>query len=94
MGIQPTPAADKADTEITDFLGYVPNDLFPTDTQGQKIRRYRLLHGVTRKQLARQLNIDESTLDRIEADKEKTINRTSKRMREFPKSIDGRINEL
>jgi hypothetical protein len=55
--------------KIIDFLGYVPEDLFPIKTFGQKIKRYRLLHGMTKKQLARQLHIDEATLCRLKMDK-------------------------
>ncbi len=49
------------------FLGYVPEDLFPSDTVGQRIKRYRLLHGMTRKDLAKKLRMDEATLGRLEA---------------------------
>ena len=54
---------------IIDFLGYVPEDLFPSNTLGKKTVRYRLLHGMTRKQLAKRLHIDEATLCQLEADK-------------------------
>ncbi len=49
------------------FLGYVPEDLFPSDTVGQRINRYRLLHGMTRKQLAKKLGMDEEVLRQLEA---------------------------
>ncbi|HUI28917.1 MAG TPA: helix-turn-helix transcriptional regulator [Candidatus Acidoferrales bacterium] len=68
--------------KIIDFLGYVPENLFPTSTTGQKVRRYRLLHGISRKQLAKQLHIDEHTLCRLEMDKGKTS-------REIVKKITG-----
>ena len=56
---------------IINFLGDVPENHFPANTLGQKIKRYRLIHGMTRKELARQLCIDEATLCRFESDKGK-----------------------
>ncbi len=52
---------------IIEFLGYVPEELFPCNTTGQGIKRYRLLQGMTRKQLAKKLGMDEATLHRLEA---------------------------
>ena len=65
---------------IIDFLGYVPEDLFPSSTLGQKIKRYRLLHGMTRKQLARQLHIDEEILGQLEVSKGKHLQKTLKKI--------------
>ncbi len=66
---------------IIDFLEYVPEDLFQAHTLGQKIKRYRLLHGMTRLQLAKQLHIDEVTLDKLEKDKgrhfQETLNKVA-----------------
>ena len=73
--------------KIIDFLGYVPEDLFPANTQGQKIKRYRLLHGMTRKQLAKQLHIDETTLDRLEMDKGESSRETGRKIAAFLKSL-------
>ncbi|MCL5268045.1 MAG: helix-turn-helix domain-containing protein [Bacteroidetes bacterium] len=53
--------------KIIEFLGYIPGNLFPSSTLNQKITRSRLLHGMTRKQLAIQLGMDEATLRRLEA---------------------------
>ncbi len=52
--------------EVIKFLGYVPEDLFPNDTTVQKIKGYRLLHGMTRKELAKKLRMDQETLRRLE----------------------------
>ncbi len=62
--------------KIIEFLDYVPEDLFPTDTSGQKIKRYRLLHGMTRMQLAIEFHIDEATVRRLETDKGKHFPQT------------------
>ena len=50
---------------IIDFMGYEP----PPDEQhslGERIRRYRYLHGISQKELARQIGIDPTTLSRLE----------------------------
>ncbi len=73
--------------KIINFLGYVPEDLFPANTLGQKIKRHRLLHGMTRKQLAKQLHIDETTLDRLEMDKGNHFPQTLKKITGFLKSL-------
>ena len=48
--------------KIIKFLDYVPEKLFPSNTTGEKIKRYRLLHGMTWKQFAKKLGMDEVTL--------------------------------
>jgi DNA-binding XRE family transcriptional regulator len=73
--------------KIIDFLGYVPENLFPAETLGQKIKRYRLLHGTTRKQLARQLRIYEATLRQLELDKGKHFPETLTKIAGFLKSL-------
>ena len=72
---------------IINFLGYIPEDLFSATTIGQKIRRYRLLRGVTRKKLARELHIDESTLLRLEADKGRHLSETLRKLAGFLESL-------
>ncbi len=39
--------------KIVKFLGYVPDNLFSSDTIGERIIKYRLLHGITRREFAR-----------------------------------------
>ena len=73
--------------KIIDFLEYVPEDLFPSNTLGQNIKRFRLLHGMTRKQFARQLRVDETTLGRLEGDREKLYQRTFERIIDFLKLL-------
>ena len=53
--------------KIIEFLGYKP-DLFITHSIGQRIKVYRLLHGITQEELARQSRIDPATLGRWERD--------------------------
>jgi len=48
-------------------------NLFPGNTPGQNIKRFRLLHGLTRKQLAKKLHIDEATLRLVEVDKKEGV---------------------
>ena len=74
--------------KIIDFLEYVPEKLFPATTIGQKIRRYRLLHGISTKNLARQLHVDESTLWRLENGKGKFFRATMKKLAPFLQSLD------
>lgn len=72
---------------IIDFLGYVPEDIFPGNTLSQKIKRYRLLHGMTVKQLARQLRVDEETLRSLEADNGRHFPETLKKLKGFLESL-------
>jgi len=44
------------------FLRYIPKGLFKADSVGNKLRAYRQLHGLTQKDLAKQLCIDPSTI--------------------------------
>ncbi len=74
--------------KIIDFLGYVPEDLFPANSLGHEIKRYRLLHGLTRRQLARRLHIDEGTLGKLEIDKGKRLSETLKRISDFLTPLD------
>ena len=71
---------------IIGFLGYVPENLFPATTVGQKIKRYQLLHGVSTKKLAKHLHIDESTLWRLENGRGKFFRATMKKLAPFLQS--------
>lgn len=57
--------------KIIDFLGYTPKDLFTTNTFGEKIRVYRQIHGLTQKQMANKIGIDEGTIRYLEKEKHK-----------------------
>ncbi len=69
------------------YLGYVPEDLFPSATTGQKIKRYRMLNGLTRKALANRLHIDDATLRRIETGKGKIFQKTEAKVSRFIDSL-------
>ncbi len=71
--------------KIIEFLGYVPEELFPKATTVQKIKGYRLLHGMTRKELAKKLEMDEATLGRLEAGSGKS---SAHALRKISKLID------
>ena len=47
---------------ILDFLGYTPKGLFEANSFSKEIRVYRQFHGITQKELAKQLGIDPSTI--------------------------------
>ncbi len=51
--------------KIISFLGYSPN------LEQNKIKQYRIEKGITQKEMAKILNIDSTTLARIEGDKSK-----------------------
>lgn len=74
--------------KIIEFLGYVPEDLFQARTTGEKIRLHRMLHGLTRRKLAKQLGIDEATLQRLEEDNPKRFASTARKVSAFLKSLD------
>jgi transcriptional regulator with XRE-family HTH domain len=50
---------------IANFLGYAPASSNPK-TLGEKIKKYRIEHGLSQKRLAIQLGIDPLTLRRLE----------------------------
>ena len=54
---------------------------------GQKMRRYRLLHGMTRRQLAQELDLDEGTLRSVETDERKHAAQTIKKIARLFKSL-------
>jgi transcriptional regulator with XRE-family HTH domain len=53
--------------EIIQFLGYVP-EMESVQTCGEKIVRYRRMHGINQEALARELGVDPATLGRWERD--------------------------
>ncbi|OQA02835.1 MAG: antitoxin HipB [Planctomycetes bacterium ADurb.Bin401] len=61
--------------KIIDFLGYTPKDLFTFNTLGEKIRVYRQIHGLTKKELADKIGIDEGTIRYLENGKHKPTKR-------------------
>lgn len=73
---------------IISFLGYVPGDLFPSGTTGEKIRRYRMLNGISRKILAKKLHIDDGTLRRIESGQGKVFRKTMAKIIRFVESLN------
>jgi transcriptional regulator with XRE-family HTH domain len=65
---------------VIDFLGYVPDNLVATESLGDKIRKYRMLHGLSRKKLAKVLGIDEAALTRLETGKGKLFPKTLRKI--------------
>ncbi len=47
---------------IIEFLGYVPDDLFKAKSLAEKIRVHRHIHGLSQKELAKQMGVDPSTI--------------------------------
>lgn len=54
--------------KIIQFLGYAP-DTFPQKTVGEKLIYYRMINGLSQKNLATILNINQTTLRRWESNK-------------------------
>jgi transcriptional regulator with XRE-family HTH domain len=50
---------------ITEFLGYASPQPHP-NTLGEQIKQYRILRGISQKELAKQIGIDPGTLSRLE----------------------------
>lgn len=65
--------------KVIEFLGYFPT-LLSSQTLGQKIVTYRMLQGLSQKELASLLGIDPSTLGRIEHDKNQVNKRILKQL--------------
>jgi transcriptional regulator with XRE-family HTH domain len=63
--------------KLIEFLGYIPFEI-PAKNLGEKIRAYRQALGLSRKELARELKVDPSTLKRWE----RGNGRPSKELRE------------
>ncbi|MEN6307088.1 MAG: helix-turn-helix transcriptional regulator [Anaerohalosphaeraceae bacterium] len=62
MGKQPYYPCLEFIPKIIGFLGYVPKGLFKADSVGNELRAYRQLHGLTQKDLAKQLGVDPSSI--------------------------------
>jgi DNA-binding XRE family transcriptional regulator len=76
--------------KILSFLGYVPFRI-ATATQGEKIKAYRRVLGLSQKALAKQLKIDPTTLARWEKGKGKPTKELSgKAVRLFSSFSSGR----
>lgn len=58
--------------KVIEFLGYFPFDI-DTSTLGGKIKKYRLLNGVSQEELAKQLGVNESTVFHYENGKHKPL---------------------
>ena len=65
--------------KIINFLGYIPFKL-DTSTLGGQIKLYRYLHGLTQKELAYELAINESTLYNYERGKHKVSTKIFKKL--------------
>jgi transcriptional regulator with XRE-family HTH domain len=57
--------------KITDFLDYAPESSNP-ETLAEKIKKYRIEHGLSQKGFAIQLGIDPLTVRRLENNRGKT----------------------
>ena len=51
--------------KIIKFLGYIPN-IFPNKTLGEKLIYYRMVNGLSQKEMAMRLEIDQGTLSKYE----------------------------
>ena len=61
--------------KIIEFLGYFPFEI-DTSTLGGKIKRYRYMKGVTQEELAKELGVDESTVNHYERNNKKPLRKT------------------
>jgi DNA-binding XRE family transcriptional regulator len=68
--------------KVIEFLGYVP-DLQPTQSLGQRIKAYRYLRGLNQKDLARELDVDPTTLGRWELDDNQPEEKIKKKLELF-----------
>jgi len=65
--------------KIIEFLGYVPFEV-DSSTLGGRIKLYRYLCGLSQKDLAYALNIDESTVLQYEKNRHKPTGKTYKKL--------------
>jgi transcriptional regulator with XRE-family HTH domain len=63
--------------KVIEFLDYEPN-ISSVKSLGQRIKAYRLTKGMTQKELARQLEVDPTTLARWEMDKNRPVGKKYK----------------
>ena len=68
--------------KIVDFLGYQPPGL-KLSTLGERILQYRYLHGISQKELAKQIGIDQGTLSRVERNRGKCLASVLQKLRAF-----------
>jgi DNA-binding XRE family transcriptional regulator len=68
--------------KVVEFLGYEPNTS-SVKSLGQRIKAYRLMKGITQKELAKQVGIDPTTLSRLERDQGKIFNSTMVKIKLF-----------
>lgn len=66
--------------KIIKFLGYVPFDV-DSSTLGGQLKLYRYLHGFSQEELARTLDINESTVFHYENNKHKPSPKTLRKFR-------------
>jgi DNA-binding XRE family transcriptional regulator len=66
--------------KIIIFLGYVPFEV-DTSTLGGQIKLYRYLHGLSQEELARKLEVNESTIFHYENNKHKPSPKTFKKLK-------------
>ena len=70
---------------IIDFLGYVP---FSTgETFPEKLKAYRMLKGLTQRELARELGVDPTTVMKWEAGTSKPMRRMRDRVEEIMERV-------
>ncbi len=67
------------------FLGYDPF-AFDGKSLADELRRYRVTHGLTRKELARQIRIDPATLSRLEGGVGKSFTSVTEKVMAFMKA--------
>jgi transcriptional regulator with XRE-family HTH domain len=67
---------------LVQFLGYDPADSTVT-TLGEKIKKYRIEHGLSQKRLAIHLGIDPLTVRRLEDDRGNSIRRIMNKILEI-----------
>ena len=66
--------------KIIQFLGYVPFEI-NTSTLGGQIKLYRHLHGLSQEELARKLEVNESTVFHYENNKHKPSPKTLRKFK-------------
>jgi transcriptional regulator with XRE-family HTH domain len=73
--------------KVIEFLGYVPAEFKP-GTVAQRIVTYRRLLGLSQKELARRLRVDQSTLGRWEKGKGRPSSRVFEIIKSFGSWLD------
>ncbi|MBI3786924.1 MAG: transcriptional regulator [Ignavibacteriales bacterium] len=70
--------------KIVEFLGYNPSyNIDEPKTLGEKMLQHRKLHGITQKELAKQIGSDPATLSRIERSRGKYLPSVLKKVSDF-----------